>query len=73
MRTEHVTVGVVAWWRPLGGGHGGVCRTRVRAARPGGGVRHAQLVGRSVLPSETYRPGSAPSGYVTGTTAPFLT
>ena len=30
----------------------------------------ARLVGRSVLPAETYRPGSAPSGYFqTGTTA----
>jgi hypothetical protein len=34
-------------------------------------VQHAELVGRSVLPAETYRPGSTPSGYFTGTTAPI--
>lgn len=31
---------------------------------------HTELVGRSILPAETYRPGSAPSGFFqTGTTA----
>jgi hypothetical protein len=31
-------------------------------------VQHSELVGRSVLPAETYRPASAPSGrFVTGT------
>lgn len=34
-------------------------------------VQHTELVGRSVLPAETYRPGSAPSGAFTGTTAPI--
>lgn len=33
-------------------------------------ARHTELVGRSVLPAETYRPGSPPSGFFqTGTTA----
>ena len=35
------------------------------------GVQHSELVGRSVLPAETYRPGSAASGYFTGTTTPI--
>lgn len=34
-------------------------------------VQHGELIGRAVLPAETYRPGSAPSGYFTGTTAPI--
>jgi hypothetical protein len=34
-------------------------------------VQHSELVGRAVLPAATYRPGSDPSGYFTGTTAPI--
>ena len=73
MRTKHVTVGVVAVVAALGIG----VATGAYAGRgsappgPGGGVQQAELVGRSVLPAETYRPGSAPSGYFTGTTAPI--
>jgi len=33
-------------------------------------VQHSELVGRSVLPAETYRPDSARSGHFTGTTTP---
>jgi hypothetical protein len=39
--------------------------------RPPPAVQQAELVGRSVLPAETYRPGSDPSGHFTGTTAPI--
>jgi hypothetical protein len=73
MRTKHVTVGVVAVMAALGIG----VATGAYAGRgsappgPGTGVQQAELVGRSVLPAETYRPGSAPSGYFTGTTAPI--
>ena len=41
-----------------------------RDPRPAG-AQQAELVGRSVLPAATYRPGSAPSGHFTGTTAPI--
>lgn len=48
---------------------------RVSSATTAGSVAagsvaaHSELVGRSVLPAETYRPGSAPSGFFqTGTT-----
>lgn len=34
-------------------------------------VQHSELVGRSILPAETYRPGSAPSGHFTGITSPI--
>ena len=34
-------------------------------------VQNTELVARSILPAETYRPASAPSGYFTGTTAPI--
>jgi hypothetical protein len=34
-------------------------------------VQHSELVGRSILPAETYRSGSAPSGFFTGTTTPI--
>jgi len=37
----------------------------------GGGVQQAELVARSVLPAETYRPASAPSGFFTGITTPI--
>jgi hypothetical protein len=44
-----------------------------RGAAPGegGGVQQAELIGRSVLPAETYRAGSAPSGFFTGITTPI--
>ena len=42
-----------------------------RGDDPPTGVQHSELVGRSVLPAATYRPGSAPSGHFTGTTAPI--
>jgi hypothetical protein len=59
-----------------GAGSGDPAAVRGSAAQPsaapeGGGVQQAELVGRSVLPAETYRPGSAPSGFFTGTTAPI--
>ena len=38
---------------------------------PPSAVQHSQLVGRSVLPAETYRPESAPSGAFTGITSPI--
>ncbi len=41
-----------------------------RGDRPPPAVQHTELVGLSVLPAETYRGGSAPSGFFTGTTAP---
>jgi hypothetical protein len=34
-------------------------------------VQHSQLIGRSILPAETFRPGSAPSGFFNTTTAPI--
>src|SRR5919106_1897822 len=34
-------------------------------------VQHTELVGRSILPAETFVPGSAPSGFFTGTTTPI--
>lgn len=50
----------------LGGGY-----AAARDDRPAPPVQHTELVGRSVLPAATYRPGSAPSGHFTGTTAPI--
>ena len=39
-------------------------------SEPDAKAAHTQLVGRSILPAQTYRPGSAPSGFFqTGTTA----
>lgn len=37
-------------------------------AGPGGGLQHTELVGRSVLPAVTFRPGTEPSGSLLGTT-----
>jgi hypothetical protein len=42
-----------------------------RGGDPPPAVQHTELVGRSILPAETYRPGSAPSGHFTGTTTPI--
>lgn len=36
-------------------------------AGPGGGLQHAELVGRAVLPALTFRPGTEPSGSLIGT------
>ena len=35
-------------------------------------VQHTELVGRSILPAETYRPGSAPSGHFLGPSSPIV-
>lgn len=68
MRTVPAAVAVVAAaavslaaaGTALGSGHTGASAV----------AAHSELVGRSVLPAQTYRPGSAPSGYFqTGTTA----
>lgn len=50
----------------LGGGY-----AAARDDRPARPVQHSELVARSVLPAATYRPGSDPSGYFTGTTSPI--
>jgi hypothetical protein len=35
-------------------------------------VQHTELVGRSILPAETYRPGSAPSGHFLRPSSPIV-
>jgi hypothetical protein len=66
--------------RLVAGGLAGACGVGAfggayaAAARDDGtpvGVQQSELVGRSVLPAATYRPGSAPSGYFTNITTPI--
>jgi hypothetical protein len=48
----------------------GVAYGQQRGGPQTGGVQQAELIGRSVLPAETFRPGSAQSGFFTGITTP---
>ncbi|HZM40682.1 MAG TPA: esterase-like activity of phytase family protein, partial [Acidimicrobiales bacterium] len=48
----------------------GVAYGQEGGSREAGGVQQAELIGRSVLPAETFRLGSAPSGFFTGITTP---
>jgi hypothetical protein len=74
MRTsKRLTIGILALATGIGATTGAYAAGSGR--RPAPAVQHSELVGRSILPAETYRPGSAPSGHFTAGTpavpAPF--
>lgn len=59
-------------WRPAAAVLAALTATTVSVpilaeARPEGGLQHAELVGRAVLPALTFRPGTEPSGAQIGT------
>ena len=59
-------------WRPAAAVLAALAATTVSVpiladARPEGGLQHAELVGRAVLPAVTSRPGTEPSGTQIGT------
>ncbi|HMG45308.1 MAG TPA: esterase-like activity of phytase family protein [Acidimicrobiales bacterium] len=68
---NRVLAGGVALAITAGAAGVGGADASARDDRPTPAVQQSELVGRAVLPAETYRPGSAPSGYFTGTTTPI--